>query len=159
LRSALRALLRSPGFSAAVILVLGVAIALQTSMVAVINAYLMRGLPYPESERLYSVVYAEQPQMPPRQMESLDWGSLSDVIEHPIAWDLDMFYLLGGEYPEGAQGAWVTWGFMQGLGIPVARGRAFTQQDFVVGEPQVALISDALWRERSGAIPPSLGAP
>ena len=150
MRPALRALARSPGFSAAVVLILGVAIALQTSMVAVINAYLVRGLPYPESERLYSVVYAEQPQMPPRQMETLDWGSLSDVVEHPIAWDLDMFYLTGGAYPEGAQGAWVTWGFMQGLGIPVARGRAFTQQDFVAGQPQVALISDALWRERYG---------
>ena len=157
MRTALRALARSPGFTASVVLILGVAIALQTSMVAVINAYLVRGLPYPESERLYSVVYAEQPQEPPGQLQTLDWGSLADVIEHPIAWDLDMFYLTGGAYPEGAQGAWVTWGFMQGLGIPVAQGRAFTRQDFLTGQPQVALISDALWRDRYARDPAIVG--
>jgi putative ABC transport system permease protein len=150
LRPALRALIRSPGFTAAVILILGVAIALQTSMVAVVNAYLLRGLPYPAAERLHSVRYAEDQQPSPARMETLDWSSLADVIEHPIAWDLDVFYLTGGEYPERAPGAWVTPGFMQGLGIPVARGRSFNATDFAPGQQQVALISDALWRERFG---------
>ena len=99
---ALKTLARSRAFAAAVILILGVAIALQTSMVAVVNAYLLRSLPYPESERLYVVTYAQPPAYPPDGLEDLDWASLSDVIEYPIAWDLDMFYVLGGEYPEAA---------------------------------------------------------
>ena len=155
--SALTSLARSRGFAAAVILILGVAIALQTSMVAVVNAYLLRSLPYPESERLHTVTYAQPPAFPPDGLEDLDWASLSDVIEYPIAWDLDMFYVLGGEYPEAAQGAWVTWGFTQGIGVRAALGRTFTEADFMPGQPQVALISDALWRDRYGRDPRILG--
>ena len=157
MRAALKSLLRSRSFATAVILILGVAIALQTSMVAVVNAYLLRSLPYPESDRLHSITYAQQPVFPPEGLEDLEWAALSDVIEHPIAWDLDMFYLLGGEYPEAAPGAWITWGFTQGLGIRPVLGRAFTENDFVPGQPQVALISDALWRDRYARDPRIVG--
>ena len=153
----LKSVARSRGFAAAVILILGVAIALQTTMVAVVNAYLLRSLPYPDAERLHTVTYAQPPAFPPDGLEDLDWASLSDVIEYPIAWDLDMFYVLGGEYPEAAPGAWVTWGFTQGLGIRAAVGRSFTDADFSPGQPQVALISDALWRDRYGRDPQIVG--
>lgn len=155
--SVLKSLARARGFAAAVVLILGVAIAVQTSMVAVVNAYLIRSLPYPESERLYSVTYAQPPAFPPEGLEDLDWESLSDVIEHPIAWDLDMFYVLGGEYPEAAAGAWVTWQFTQGIGVQAVLGRSFTQADFQPGQPQVVLISDALWRDRYGRDPQIVG--
>ena len=75
---------------------------------------------------------------------------MADIVEHPIAWDLDVFYLLGGEYPETAPGAWVTPGFMRGLGIRASLGRTFAAQDFAAGEPQVALISHDLWQNRFG---------
>lgn len=155
--SILKSLARSRGFAAAVILILGVAIALQTSMVAVVNAYLLRSLPYPAAERLYSVTYAQPPAYPPEGLEDLEWESLSDVIEHPIAWDLDMFYVLGGEYPEAAPGAWVTWHFTQGIGVRALLGRSFTEADFQPGQPQVVLISDALWRDRYGRDPQIVG--
>ena len=87
----------------------------------------------------------------------MPWESVSDVVEHPIAWDLDMFYLTGGEHTESAPGAWVTPGFMQGLGIRVALGRAFGPADFEPGAPQVALISDDLWRSRFAAEPSVIG--
>jgi hypothetical protein len=73
---------------------------------------------------------------------------VSSVVEHQIAWDLDVFYLIGGDYPEGMPGAWVTAGFMQGLGIRPAMGRAFTEDEFRPGTAQVALISHTLWRQR-----------
>lgn len=150
LRTAARALARSRGFTAAVIATLAVAVALQTSAVAVVNAYLVRALPYPDADRLYSVFYAQEPEYPPPGLSELDWSSLSDLIEHPIAWDLDMFYMLGGEYPEGAPGAWVTPGFIQGLGIRPSLGRTLTIDDFTSGAPQVALISNDLWHSRFG---------
>jgi putative ABC transport system permease protein len=147
---AARVLARSRGFAIAVIGTLGIAIALQTSMIAVVNAYLVRGLPYPDADRLYSVVYAEPAQPQPSGLSSLDWASLSDVIEHPIAWDLDVFYMLGGEYPEGAPGAWVTDGFTRGLGLRVSYGRTLMADDFAPGAPQVALIAHDLWLGRFG---------
>ncbi len=95
--------------------------------------------------------------MPPPKLESLDWQSLADVVEHPIAWDLDVFYLIGGERSESAPGAWVTQGFVRGLGIQPAIGRGFDSDAFAPGGPNVALISDRLWRTRYGADPDIVG--
>src|SRR5689334_8412013 len=150
LKIAVRSLVRARGFRGAVIVTLGVAVALQTAVVAVVNAYVVRALPYPAADRLYNVSYAQRPASPPEGLSSLDWTTLSDVVEHPIAWDLDVFYLLGRDYPETVPGAWVTPGFVHGLGIRAALGRTFTSQDFSTGAPQVALISHELWRSRFG---------
>ena len=157
LKTAARSLSRARGFAAAVIVTLGVAVALQTAVVAVVNAYVVRSLPYPEADRLYNVMYAQRPASPPEGLSSLDWATLSDVVEHPIAWDLDVFYMLGSDYPETAPGAWVTPGFVQGLGIRPSVGRTLTPRDFEAGEPQVALISHELWRGRFGGDSSILG--
>src|SRR5687767_5471241 len=108
LPSTIRALARSRGFTVAVILTLGAAIALQTAVVAVLNAYAFRGLPYPESERLHWVRFGAPGQDWPRGLETVDWRPLDALAEHAISWDLDVFYLLGQEYPERAPGAWIT---------------------------------------------------
>jgi putative ABC transport system permease protein len=157
LKLAARSLGRARGFSGAAIVTLGVAIALQTAVVAVVNAYVVRALPYPESDRLYDVIYGQRSASPPQGLSSLDWTTLSDVVEHPIAWDLDMFYMLGNDYPESVPGAWVTPGFVQGLGIRAVLGRTFALDDFAAGAPQVALISHELWRSRFGGDPSILG--
>ena len=70
---------------------------------------------------------------------------------------LPLFYLLGGDHTETAPGAWVTPGFMQGLGIQPAIGRAFDADAFVEGSPQVALVSHRLWRNRFAADPHIVG--
>ena len=150
LRFALRSLLRSRGFTATAVVTLAVGITFFTTAVVVLKAYLLTGLPYPAAERLYWVRYAQPNQDAPQRMETLDWPSLSDAIEHPIAWDLDMFYLPGGEYAESAPGAWVTEGFVRGLGIQPAIGRGFDANAFVAGGPNVALISHRLWTTRFG---------
>jgi hypothetical protein len=54
-RVAARLLIQARGFTAMVIITLSVALALQTSVVAVVNAYLIRALPYPGADRLYQV--------------------------------------------------------------------------------------------------------
>jgi putative ABC transport system permease protein len=148
LRVAARLLARARWCTAMVVVTLAVALALQTTVVVDVNAYLVRSLPYPGADRLYQVTYAPRGENPPEKLEQLDWASLSDVVEFPVAWDLDVFYLAGGEYPEAAPGAWVTDGFMQGLGVRAAMGRGFVSNDFETGQPQVALISHELWRTR-----------
>src|SRR5688572_6815798 len=97
LRVAVRSLAKARGLTATIILTLGLGVTVCTSTMAIVTGYLMSNLPYPAAERLYSIRYNAPGQVPPREMERLDWPSLSDVIEHPIAWDLDMFYLLGGD--------------------------------------------------------------
>jgi putative ABC transport system permease protein len=149
-RHAWRSLLRSRGFLAVAITTLSAAIALCVSVMAVFNAYLVRGLPYPESERLYWMRYGQPGGPFVQNLEKLDWRALEDIVEHPIAWDLDFFNLRGAPHPEAAQGTWVTSGYMEGFGIRPAQGRAFLPADFATGAPAVALISHRLWHTRFG---------
>jgi predicted permease len=141
----------------AAVLTLGVGITLSTLAMAVLNAYLLTGMPYPAADRLYWIRYAAAAQDQPRGLEALDWRSLDDVVEHPVAWDLDMFYLLGGTHAESAPGAWVTRGFMQALGFQPAIGSGFDEAAFAPGGENVALISHRLWTSRFGADPAIVG--
>src|ERR1041385_8328549 len=150
LRQSVRALTLSKGFTVAVVATLAAAVALETTTLSVVNAYLVRALPYPASERLYRIEYAAPGQDEPRNLERADWASLSDVADEQVAWDLDVFYMMGGEYPEAAGGQWVTPGFMRALGMRPALGRVFQPDDFKPGAPQVALINDDLWHRRFG---------
>lgn len=158
LRAAISALLSARAFTAISLVTLSTAIALSTVLLAVVNAYLVRGLPYPNAERLYRVDYAAPGERWPEGMDQLEWSSLSDVIEHPIAWDLDVFYLLGRDYPESAPGAWVTAGYVHALGIRAALGRALIDEDFRAESPAVALISHRLWQTRFGSDPAIIGS-
>src|SRR5688500_9919052 len=111
-RIAVRTLLKARGFTILAIVMLAVGIGLNVSIFALLNGYLLRSLPYPGSSRLYNILYSQPGQNHPRGLEAQPWHTLAEVIEHPISWDLDMFYLIGGDHPESAPGAWVTPGFM-----------------------------------------------
>jgi putative ABC transport system permease protein len=157
IRQAIRSLIHARGFTATTILTLGLGLTLCTTAMVVLNAYLFSDLPYPAADRLYNVRYGSPGQDQPRKMESLDWTSLDDIVEQPIAWDLDAFYLLGGENAEMVPGAWVTPGFVQGLGILPAIGRGFEASAFGAGAGNVALISHRLWQTRYGGDPSVMG--
>ena len=153
----LRSLAQARGFTLTAILTLGVGLALCLIVAAVANAYLFRPLPYPAADRLYNIQYAPPNERVPRGLAALDWASLNDIVEHPIAWDLDVFYLLGGTYPESAPGAWVTPGYVRGFGVRAAIGRDLVASDFEPGRPLVALISHRLWQSRFGGDPAIVG--
>jgi putative ABC transport system permease protein len=157
LRSSARALAAARGFASMAIVTLGLGMALCAVTVVVIDAYLLRDLPYPAADRLYWVRVGGPDQPPPRDLATRDWSSLDATMEQQIAWDLDMFYLVGREHTEQARGAWVTPGFMDGFGIRPALGRGFDAQAFVPGGPNVALISHALWTARFGGDPAAIG--
>lgn len=157
LHYACRSMARSPGFALVAVLTLGAGIALCLTVLTIVNAYLIRPLPYPDAGRLYTVDFAAPGQSTPRGLSSLDWSVLDDVVEHFIAWDLDMFYVLGGPFPEPTPGAWVTPGFPAGLGLRLARGRHFEAPDFLEGGPVPVLISHRLWVTRFGSDPGVVG--
>jgi putative ABC transport system permease protein len=148
--AAVRSLLAARGFTVIVVLTLASGLALSAAIFTVVNAYALRPLPYPEADRLFRVDYAPPDQPFPRGMQRLEWSTLEDVIEVPIAWDLDVFYLLGRDYPEAAPGAWVTPGYIGGLGIRVVLGRALEPDDYRPDRAPVALISHRLWRSQFG---------
>ena len=80
-RVAWRTLLRTPGFTLVTIASLGLGLALTASTMAVVNAYLIRSLPFPAADRLYHVIYARPGQPEPRGMALIDWQSLDEVVD------------------------------------------------------------------------------
>jgi putative ABC transport system permease protein len=157
LRYAWRAISRNPGFMFVATVTLGTGLALCLTVATLINAYLIRPLPYPAADRLYSVVLGGPGSDLPRGLAGVEWTALDHVVDHRIAWDLDMFYLLGGAYPEPAPGAWVTPGFFQGLGLRAERGRVLETADFAPTGPTAVMISHRLWTSRFGSDPNVLG--
>ena len=157
LRLAIRSLLKDRNFTVSVVLTLGLGLTLCTTAMVVVNAYVLTDLPYPAADRLHWVRYGAPGADLPREREKLDWASLDDVVEHRVAWDLDVFYLLGGDQAESVPGAWVTPGFIEALGIRPAVGRGFDSAAFQPGSSNVALISYRLWNSRFGSDPSAVG--
>lgn len=158
LRQASRALARDRGFTVVSLTTLGSSLALCVIVTVLVNVYLVRGLPYPDSHRLYDVRYGT-PAMPfPSGLQELEWSALDDVLDVQIAWDLDDFTLRGNGPAEIVEGTWATRGYVDGFGVRPAIGRGFEPADFEPGRPMVALISDRLWRSRFNANPAVVGA-
>jgi predicted permease len=150
LRAVVRVLLKAPSFTLLAFTTLTAGMALCVTVVSVVNAYVVRSLPYPSADRMYRIDYAAPGQPPPRGLETVNWRALDDVVEHGLSWDLDVFYMLGGEYPEAAPGAWVTPEYLRGFGVRVAQGRLFDDNDYRAGSAPVAIVSDRVWRTRFG---------
>jgi putative ABC transport system permease protein len=157
LRHTLNTLRQATGFTALAVLTLAVGLTLCITVLSVVNAYVIRGLPYPAADRLYRVDYAARGQNPPRGLQTLDWSSLDDVVEFAVAWDLDVFYLLGKGVTEPTPGAWVTPGYIEALGLRAAIGRLLVPDDFKRGTSAAALISHRLWQTRFNGDPNVLG--
>ena len=157
LRFAARGLRRTPVFALVATVSLAVGLALTTTTISVVNAYLIRSLPYPNADRLYHVRYAPPGPWEPHGMTGLDWTSVEDVVEFPIAASGESFYLSEGGRTLSLRGLRVTRGFVDGLGVSVAAGRRFAAQDFIAGSEPVALIGHALWRDRFGSDPQAIG--
>ena len=157
LRFAARGLRRTPVFTIVVILSLALGFALTATVVAVVNAYLLRTLPYPAVDRLYHVRYAPPGPWEPRGMTDLDWASVQDVVEYPIASAGESFYLGDVGYAMVLRGLRVSKGFTDGLGVSVVAGRRLSAADFTAGADPVALIGHALWQDRFAASPGAIG--
>ncbi|MGE3490106.1 MAG: ABC transporter permease [Vicinamibacterales bacterium] len=156
LRAAASALMAARAFTTTAVFTMAAGLALATAILAAVNVYMLRGLPYPDADRLYGIDYGPFPW--PEGIDRLDWSSLDDTVELTVAWDLDGFHILGGEYPESAQGTWATPGFMQAMDVRASVGRTFTLDEYREGGPNVAMISHRLWQTRFGGRPEIAGS-
>ena len=156
-RFAARGLRRTPLFTVVATLSLALGLALTTATVSIVNAYLIRSLPYPESNRLYQVRYAPPGPWEPAGMTALDWTSVADVVEFPISASGESFYVGDGGPAQLLRGLRVTRGFAEGLDVGVAAGRRLVAKDFTAGSEPVALIGYALWRDRFGSDTGAIG--
>jgi putative ABC transport system permease protein len=155
LRFAFRQLLKQPGFAFIAVLVLALGIGANTAIFSVVNAVLLRPLPYPQSDRLVLI----------RERTSLfDSGSVS--LPNYLDWRasqrgfIDLALIRRGDAnlsgassdveAERVGSAHVTYNFLSVLGVPPELGRDFRESDDVPHCKKVALISDGLWKRRFG---------
>lgn len=144
---AARSLRREPRFTSMVVGVLAIGLALNVVAFAVINAYLLRPLPFPEADRIVAVQNAG----------ALSWNEVDDVFEQAVSWDLDVFTIIGDGRPELAPGAWVTPGFLETYGIRAQLGRTFRADEAGDYGAPVAMISHRLWQQRFAGDPDIIG--
>lgn len=162
-RFAIRDLRKQPGFMLTAVLLLALGIGSNTAVFSVLNAYLLRPLPLPDSERLVDIsslppnaTPAQRAAVPPGVWD-VEWPARDDVIEYTATWDLDGFTLIDGDRPEAVDGAWVSPGYFSITRPTPTLGRVFTEGD---GEPTaapVAVISHRLWQRRYGGDPGVVG--
>lgn len=145
-RVAARGLRRDPAFASATILVLALGIAMVVAVAGLVDAYLVRGLPFPAADRLVHVWGEGAP----------DWREAPDVIEVPVSWDLDVLSIVG-DRPARAWTSWVAPTYFEAFGVEVQLGRLPQPSDYETGAPRVALISHGLWQRNWGGDPGVVG--
>jgi predicted permease len=161
LRYAVRSLRRTPGFTAVVVGVLALGIGTATAIFSVVDAVVVRGLPFDEPRELVSVS-ATRPseESAPRAVpvpDALDYRALQDVFDGlAIAAGTGQTIIREGGHPEPVGSARMTADLLGVLGVAPQLGRPFSAEHEVAGS-NVALISDGLWRRRFGGDPGVVG--
>jgi predicted permease len=162
IRPTLRRLARTPGFTAVSILTLGLGIAGTTAAFSVVNAVLLRPLPYHNPERLVQLWHAA-PGIGMTQVEQSDASFIqyhdkaTRSFESVASYSYNASNLTGGQEPERVASSTVTASFLPTLGVRPALGRNFTDEEDRPGGPSVVILSDALWRRRYSADAAILG--
>jgi putative ABC transport system permease protein len=161
-RYALRMLQRSPGFTAVAVLTLALGIGANTAIFSVVDAILLRPLPYPEPERLVRVwessIKFDSPRNVVNPLNFLDWQDHAQSFESMAAISGLMTNLSSQGRPVAVQGMQVTPAFFSTLRVPPLLGRTFVAEDGIPGHEHVVILSYDLWQRQYGAEPKIIGA-
>jgi putative ABC transport system permease protein len=151
IRFGIRSLYKQPAFTAVAVITLALGIGGNTAMFSVVNAVLLRPLPFEEPERLVRVQSRNSfPDM-------TDWIEQTQTAETFGGYATFVLDLTEGEEAERVQGSAVTGGLFRLLGVSPALGRTLEPEDDQPGGERVALLSDGVWRRRLGGDPDIVG--
>ena len=152
---------KQPCFSVIAILTLTLGIGANTAIFSIVNAVLLRPLPYPDAERIMVLNESSGPgqDYSVALPDYFDWRNDNTVFEHLAATHKESRNLSGipGRDPERVSCASVTRNFFSVVGISPEIGRIFSEDEDKVGAPPVVVISDRLWRRVFNADPSVLG--
>jgi putative ABC transport system permease protein len=150
---ALRIFRKRPGFAVAAVLTLALGIAANTTIFSLINAVLLRSLPFPQADRLVSLWTAYPASDGQRDIFSpanyLDVAARASTLEAAGGYDTISFTLAGAGDPEFIPGVRMSASMSRVLGVAPQVGRWFTAEEDRAGAA-VVLLSDAIWRTRFG---------
>jgi putative ABC transport system permease protein len=158
---ALRRLRKAPAFTIAATVTLGLGIGSTVLMLTLVDAILIRPLPYPDSDRMVALFLREETHdlrhAPTSPVNFLAWRSESRSLSLMTAAHPWSPSLTGGDRPDQLDGLKVTPSLFQLVEIPPLLGRALDDNDAEPGGERVVVLGYELWRERFGADPAMLG--
>src|SRR2546430_731117 len=158
LRFAVRSLVQRPGFTLVACLALGLGIGANTAIFTVVNAALLRPLPYRDADRVAVLNATSRPSPVGQAVSGGDFVELRSQARSFVgmaAFRNVGFNLIGGDAAERVDGAIVSRDFFEVLGARPLLGRPFA--DAPPGGPREAMLSESLWRRRYSAWPGIVG--
>ncbi|HUQ54005.1 MAG TPA: ABC transporter permease, partial [Gammaproteobacteria bacterium] len=161
LKQALRLFRDLPAFAATAVLALTLGIGVNTAIFSVLNAVLLKRLPYPEPERLVALLQADNGVpaaivVTPAQFTH--WQSLDDVFADVVAWRTVSFDYSVDETPASVTAGTVSDGYFRTLGATFSAGRALAAEEHVAGAANAVVLSHSFWTRRLGARPDAIGS-
>src|SRR5215469_16718626 len=160
-RYALRTMMRAPLFTAAVILTVALAIAANTAIFTVVNAVMLRPMPFAEPGRLFQVSETNQKlnysTAGASVLNYIFWREQTQTFQELAAVGFNVFTLSGVGEPEQFSGNPISPALTRVLGISPVLGRVFTSEEEKPGSPAVAMIGEGLWKRRFGGDPGLIG--
>ena len=152
LRYALRQLRKNPGFAAVAVITLALGIGANTAVFSVVDAVMLRPLPYYHPERLVeiqSVRLSNPIGSSVSYPDFFDWRVQNHTLDHLVSYHDNSFTLTGLERPIQVDGEIVSWDLLPALGLQPELGRGFSPDEEKIGA-RVILISHALWSSQFG---------
>jgi putative ABC transport system permease protein len=155
LKHGVRVLLKSPGFTAAAVIVVALGIGANTAIFSVVNAVLLRPLPFRDPARLVQVWHVPPPKSFPGMTEFavsaanfIDWQQQNSVFDKMAIYTGSSLNLTGREQPEALQGAAVSADFFSTLQVQPMLGRTFTPDEDQQGKNHAVILTYGLWKSR-----------
>ena len=154
LRFAARVLVRKPAFTVVALLTLGLAIGANTAIFSVVNALMLRPLPYPESEEIVQLErgFGEDWATAVAAPKFFYWREHGTVFEHVATYDTlgSGFNMTGDGPPERVTGSRVSRDFFKVFAVRPMAGREFLPEEDLPNAAKVVILSHGLWKRRLG---------
>lgn len=153
-RLALRGLVQKPGFAIAVTLTLALGIGANAVVFALVNAVVLRPLPYPDADRIVSISQRGSEGRDGGVLNNLpyaDWSQTTRSVESQTAYDVGQGVFQTRNGPVRVSGIWATPPYFGIFGVKPLIGRTFDESETKPGGQQVIVLSEPLWRDRFGA--------
>jgi putative ABC transport system permease protein len=150
LRYTIRLLLKSPGFAIACVLILGFGIGANAAIFSLINAVILKPLPYPNPDRLVQICQPTQD----NPFFSIDYPDFVDMVAAQHTFDSlavayrDSLDLSSNGEPEHLEAAFVSPSMFKVSGLPAVLGRVFTEKEDIPNGPLLAVLSEHCWKTR-----------
>ncbi|MGA9769123.1 MAG: ABC transporter permease [Blastocatellia bacterium] len=159
LRHGMRMLVKNPGFTTVALIALALGIGANTAIFSVVNAVLLRPLPYKSPERIMMLQEKSQQLnvMAVSYPNFLDWQKQNQSFEQIAVVRRSSFNITGGNEAERVAGRIMSTNFFSVLGVAPAMGRDFLPEENEPGAIPVVIMSHALWQRRYGADPDLIG--